>query len=96
MSTVNDLMKYLNATFALKLPVLPLGRFTKALTALWQATAKNWISGKPPPSTVEIDLPEPVDFPIGGGKLRISAAHLSITLPKDPESAAKSGAKSKI
>ncbi|MGY9045680.1 hypothetical protein P775_00950 [Puniceibacterium antarcticum] len=78
MSTVNDLMTYLNKSLALVLPVLPLGRWTAALTSLWSAPVENWADGEPVPAIVDVVLPVPITMPIAGGKLQMSEAHISI------------------
>ncbi|MFT5867036.1 MAG: hypothetical protein ACI82I_002792 [Gammaproteobacteria bacterium] len=79
MSTVNDLMKYLNKTLSLILPVLPLSSVTAALTSLWSSSVKGWIDGTSPPSTVDVSLPNPIILPIAGGKVQIVEAHILIT-----------------
>lgn len=78
MSTVNDLMKYLNRTLSLGLPVLPLNRWTRALTALWKARVSNWTADETPPPDVQVELPEPLNIPVAGATLQMSQAHILI------------------
>jgi hypothetical protein len=90
MSTVNDLMKYLNKTLSLLLPVLPLNKWTTALTNLWAANVTGWDGKDTPPDTVEVDLPSPINIAVGGGQLQMSQAHISITQTTPPNRAKKS------
>jgi hypothetical protein len=85
MSTVNYLMTYLNKTFGMTLPFLPLNKFTQALTAIWKSKVTNWASGDDLPTTVTIELNATTTIPLGSGEFGVKDCTISLTnIPPAP------------
>lgn len=79
MSTVSDLMSYLNSKFGFNLPVLPLSAFTQAMSAIWKSTVKNWVPGDTPPETITVEIKTDTTIPLGSGAFSVKSCTISIT-----------------
>lgn len=83
MTSVNDLMKYLNKLYGFSLPVLPLSEFTKELTKLWKCSIRGWIPGNKLPPVVKIDIKPKFFIPLAGGNIEIEKAYVNIKAKND-------------